>query len=94
MPPVFKYKHYVGGNVLRGLVPLLWESNLGPLLPALLDDNVEDLVLCPHATPVWIQPATSDLHTLGAAVKDLLQRDFQLMNHWSILVLTVGPHTL
>lgn len=73
MSLVFKHKHYVGRNVLWGLVPLLWESNLGPLLPALLDDDVEDLILRSHAPTVWIQPAASDLHAFGAAVEDLLQ---------------------
>lgn len=94
MPFIFKHKGYVSRNVLRGLIPLLWEGDLGPLLPPLLDDNVEDLVLCPHAPSVRVQPAAGDLHALRAAVEDLLQRDFQLVDHWRVLVLSTGPQTL
>lgn len=70
---VFKYKDYVSRNVLRSLVPLLWEGDFGALFPALFDDNIEDLVLCPHAPPIRVQPAAGDLHALGAAVEDLFQ---------------------
>lgn len=91
---VFKHKGYVSRNVLRGLVPLLWEGDLGPLLPSLLDDDIEDLVLCPHAPPIWVQPAAGDLHTLGAAVEDFFQGDLQLMDHWRVLLLSAGPQAL
>lgn len=94
MPFILKDKGYVSRNVLRGLVPLFWEGDLGPLLPALLDDNVEDLVLCPHAPPVWVQPAAGDLHALCAAVEDFFQRDLQLMDHRRVLLLSTGPETL
>lgn len=94
MPFVFKHKGDVGRNVLRGLVPLLWEGDLGSLFPALLDDNVEDLVLCPHAPPIWVQPAAGDLHAFGAAVEDFLQRDLQLVDHRRVLVLSPGPEAL
>lgn len=73
MPFVFKHKHYVSRNVLGGLVSLLWEGNFGSFLPALFDDNVEDLVFRPHAPPIRVQPAAGDLHALGAAVEDLFQ---------------------
>lgn len=91
---VFKHKGYVGRNVLRRLVPLLWEGDLGSLLPAFLDDYVKDLVLCPHAPSIWIQPAAGDLHALGAAVEDLLQRDLQLVDHRGVLLLSPSPQAL
>lgn len=72
---VFQHKGYVSRNVLRGLIPLFWKGNLGPLLPALLDDDVENLVLRSHAPSVGVQPAAGDLHALGTAVEDLFQRD-------------------
>lgn len=87
VPFVFEHKGYICRNVLRGLVPLFREGDLGPFLPALLDDNVEDLVLCPHASPIWVQPAAGDLHALGTAVEDLFQRDLQLVDHRGVLLL-------
>lgn len=84
---VFKHKGYVSRNVLGGLVPLLREGDLGPLFPALLDDDVENLVLCPHAPSIRVQPSPCDLHALGAAMEDLLQGDLQLVDHWRVLLL-------
>lgn len=94
VPSIFKHKGYVSRNVLGGLVPFLWEGDLGSFLPALLDDNVEDLVLCPHAPPIWVQSAAGDLHALGAAVEDLLQGDLQLVDYRRVLVLSPGPQAL
>ena len=91
---VSEHKGYVGRNVLGGLVPLFREGDLGPLLPALLDDDVEDFVLCPHAPAVRVQPAAGDLHALGAAVEDLFQRDLQLVDHRRVLVLSAGAQGL
>lgn len=88
MPLVFKHKGYIGRNVLRGLIPLFWEGDLGTFFPALLDDNVEDFVLCPHASSIWVQSAACDLNAFGAAMEDLLQGDLQLMDHWRVLVLS------
>lgn len=48
VPLVFEHECNVSWNVLRGLVALLGEGDFGPFFPASLDDNIEDLVFCPH----------------------------------------------
>lgn len=94
VPFVLQHKGYVCRNVLRGLVPFFGESDLGPFLPALLNDNVEDLVLRPHAPSIRVQPASRNLHALSATMEDLLQGDLQLMDHGGVLVFPAGPQAL
>lgn len=82
---VFKHKRNISGNVLRRLISLFGKSDLGPLLPTSLDDNVKDLVLCPHCPSVRVQSSPSDSHPLGTSVEDLLQGHFKLVYHRRVL---------
>lgn len=75
----------VSRDVVRCLVAFFGEGDFGALLPATLNNDVEDLVLCAHAAAVRVESASRDAHALGAAVEDLLQRDAQLVHHRRVL---------
>lgn len=75
----------VSRDVVRGGVSFLGEGDLGAFLPTSLDDDVQDLVLAPHRSPVRVQPPAGDLHPLCGTVVDFLQRNFELVNHRGIL---------
>lgn len=82
---VLEHESDVGGDVVRRLVAFFGEGDFGALLPAPLDDDVEDLVFGAHAAAVRVEAAPRDAHALGAAVEDLLQRDAQLVHHRRVL---------
>lgn len=94
MSLVFEHKGYVCGNVLWGLIPLLWKGDLSAFLPAFLYDDVKDFVFCSHAPTIWIQSAAGDFHPLGASMENLFQRDLQLMDHRRVLVSLISPESL
>lgn len=82
---VFEHKDYVCRDVVRCGITLFGESDLGAFLPATLDDNVQDLVLSAHSSPVRVEASPCDLHTFGGAMVDLLQGHPQLMHHRWVL---------
>lgn len=83
---VFDDEDNVGRDAARGLVTLTWEGNLGALLPATLDLDRQDLVLGAGSASVSIQATPRDFHALGAAVKDLLERDAQFVMNRRVLL--------
>lgn len=82
---IFEHEDNVSRDVVRCGITLFGESDLGAFLPATLYDNVQDLVLCAYSSPVRIKAPSCDLHALGGAVVDLLQRHPQLMHHRRVL---------
>ncbi len=72
VPFVFEHKCNISRNFLRCLITLFGEGDLCPFLPASLDNNVKDLVLCPHCPSIWVQSSASDSHPLGTSMEDLL----------------------
>lgn len=82
---VFEHEDYVSRDVVRCGIALLGEGDLGAFLPATLDDNVQDLVLSAHSSPVRVEAPSSNLHALGGAMVDLLQGHPQFMYHRWVL---------
>ena len=86
---VFEHKDDVGRDVVRCGIALFGEGDLGAFLPATLDDNMQDLVLGAHSSPIRVEAPPCDLHAFSGAVVDFLQGHPQLMHHrW---VLNLAP---
>lgn len=83
----------IGGDAAGGLVALAWERDLGALLPAALDLDGQDLVLGARGPAVGVQATARDLHALGAAVKDLLERHAQFVMDRRVLLTPRLPVT-
>lgn len=79
-------KDDVGGDGAGRFVALPWEGDLGSFLPAAFDLDGQDLVLVARGPSVGVQAPPRDLHALGAAMKDFLQRDTQLVMDRRILL--------
>lgn len=86
---VLQHKHHVSRNVGGRLVALLGESDLGSLLPALLDLHFQDFVLLACRSSIWVESLAGDFHLLGAASQDLLQGHLEVIDHRRVLLL---PH--
>lgn len=82
---VFEHKDDISRDVVRCGITLFGKGDLGAFLPAALDDNVQDLVLGAHSSPIRVETPPCDLHALGGAVVDLLQGHPQLMHHRWVL---------
>lgn len=87
---VFEHKHNISWNVLRCLISLLREGDLGPFFPASLDDNIQDFVFCPRCSSIWVEAAASNAHAFSTSMEDFLQRYPQLVYQRRILYLPPG----
>lgn len=72
-------------GVIRRLVSLSWEGDLGPRFPSFLHHHVEHLLLGSHAASVGVEATTCDLHMLGAALHHLLQGHQEVVHHFVAL---------
>lgn len=82
-------EHNVGGDASRDLVALLGEGDLGARLPAGPHVDAHHLVLLgAHAAGADHLPA--DLHLLGAALVELLERKPQVVLHGRVLPLPLA----
>lgn len=82
---VFDDENNISRDRVRRLVSFPRESDFGSLFPPAFDLNRENLILRPHGPCVRIQPLPGDLHPLGAAVEDLLQRHPQFVDDGRVL---------